>query len=91
MEIGTLKMAPKLISTWTSQMILNVFWIVMFFRSTSRRWGVILLNAEQEKEVSKRIEDGVMEMKRVFCSLPVQDYLEKLLLDLKNNKSELFV
>ncbi|MDP6764838.1 MAG: sigma-70 factor domain-containing protein, partial [SAR324 cluster bacterium] len=40
-----------------------------------------LLNAEQEKEVSKRIEDGVMEMKRVFCfSLPVQDYLEKLLL-----------
>ena len=28
-----------------------------------------------------------MEMKRVFCfSLPVQDYLEKLLLDLKNNK-----
>ena len=46
-----------------------------------------LLNAEQEKEVSKRIEDGVMEMKRVFCfSLPVQDYLGKLLLDLKNNK-----
>ena len=46
-----------------------------------------LLNAEKEKEVSKRIEDGVMEMKRVFCfSLPVQDYLGKLLLDLKNNK-----
>ena len=43
-----------------------------------------LLNAEQEKEVSKKIEDGVIEMKRVFCfSLPVQDYLEKLQLDLK--------
>ena len=41
MEIGTLKMAPKLISNWISQMILSVFWIVMFFRSTSRRWGVI--------------------------------------------------
>ena len=46
-----------------------------------------LLKAEQEREVSKKIEDGVMEMKRVFCfSLPVQDYLEKLLQDLKNNK-----
>ena len=30
-----------------------------------------LLKAEQEREVSKKIEDGVMEMKRVFCfSLP---------------------
>ena len=33
--------APKLTSNWISQMILSVFWIVMFFRSTSRRWGVI--------------------------------------------------
>ena len=46
-----------------------------------------LLNAKEEQEVAKHIEDGVKKMKKIFTrSLPVQEYLALMLTNLKTGK-----
>ena len=46
-----------------------------------------LLNAQEEREVARQMEDGVMKMKSIFSqSIPVQDYLAAMLADLKTGK-----